>query len=221
MQRCEGGATIAVVRSDAVRQISVDADHAPPHAVCVTAGVLINGKKLGSPPTIGSCARWSNPSRTSRIRCGHIFGRKEAKRSMMQFTKIQKIRARVAVGAVALVSLLSMTASTRAQDAERAYPKMLPLSEYLMARNAAIVLARSAAPEAISKDASVLVLTPKGWETAVKGTNGFVCMAGPSWTASIDFYDVWSPKQRGAICLNPAAVRSILPIFRKLTQMTL
>src|SRR5215469_6950679 len=119
--------------------------------------------------------------------CGHIFGRKEAKRSMMRFAKIQKIRARVAVGALALVSLLSMTASTRAQDAERAYPKMLPLSEYLMDQNAAIVLA------------------PKGWETAVKGTNGFVCMAGPSWTASIDFYDVWSPKQRGAICLNPAA----------------
>ena len=65
------------------------------------------------------------------------------------------------------------------------------------------------------------MLTPKGWETAGKGTNGFVCMAGPSWTASIDFYDVWSQKQRGAICLNPAAVRSILPIFRKLTQMTL
>ena len=46
-------------------------------------------------------------------------------------------------------------------------------------------------------------------------------MEGPAWTASIDFYDVWSPKQRGAICLNPAAVRSILPIFRKLTEMTL
>ena len=139
----------------------------------------------------------------------------------MRFTKIEKIAARVAVGALALVSLLSMTVSTRAQEAERPYPKMLPLSQYLMDRNAAIALARSAAPEGISKDASVLVLTPKGWETAVKGTNGFVCMAGPSWTASIDFYDVWSPKQRGAICLNPAAVRSILPIFRKLTEMTL
>jgi hypothetical protein len=46
-------------------------------------------------------------------------------------------------------------------------------------------------------------------------------MAGPSWTASIDFYDVWSPKQRGAICLDPAAVRSILPIYYKMTQMTL
>ena len=123
--------------------------------------------------------------------------------------------------ALALVSLLSMTVSTRAQEEERPYPKMLPLSEYLMDRNAAIALARSAAPESISKDASVLVLTAKGWETAVKGTNGFVCMAGPSWTASIDFYDVWSPKQRGAICLNPAAVRSILPIYYKMTEMTL
>ncbi|HLH07078.1 MAG TPA: hypothetical protein VKW78_07570 [Terriglobales bacterium] len=125
------------------------------------------------------------------------------------------------VGAFALVTLLSMTASARAQDEQRPYPKMLPLEQYLMDRDAAIALARSAAPESISKDASVLVLTPKGWETAVKGTNGFVCMSGPSWTASIDFYDVWSPKQKGAICLNPAAVRSILPIYYKLTEMTL
>jgi hypothetical protein len=117
----------------------------------------------------------------------------------------------IVAGALALVSLLSMTATTRAQEEERPYPKMLPLSEYLMDRNAAIALARSAAPESISKDASVLVLAPKGWETAVKGTNGFVCMTGPSWTASIDFYDIWSPKQRGAICLNPAAVRLTCP----------
>jgi len=139
----------------------------------------------------------------------------------MNMMRFETIAARVAAGALALVSLLSTTASARAQEEERPYPKMLPLSQYLMGRDAAIALARSAAPEDISKGASILVLTPKGWETAVKGTNGFVCMAGPSWTASIDFYDVWSPKQKGAICLNPAAVRSILPIYRKLTQMTL
>ena len=67
--------------------------------------------------------------------------------------------ATIVAGAIALVSLLSITASTRAQDAERPYPKMLPLAEYLMDRDAAIALARSAAPEGISKDASVLVLT--------------------------------------------------------------
>lgn len=141
--------------------------------------------------------------------------------SMMRFAKIEMSAVKAAVGALALVSLLSMAASTQAQDAERPYPQMLPLSQYLMDRDAAIALARSAAPEGIAKNASVLVLTPKGWETAAHGTNGFVCMAGPSWTASIDFYDIWSPKQKGAICLNPAAVRSILPIFRKLTEMTL
>ena len=65
----------------------------------------------------------------------------------------------IVAGALALVSFLSMTVSTRAQEEERPYPKMLPLSEYLMDRNAAIALARSAAPEGISKDASVLVLT--------------------------------------------------------------
>jgi hypothetical protein len=139
----------------------------------------------------------------------------------MRVPTIQKVAYTVSVGALALLGLLSMAARTQAQDAERPYPKMLPLSQYLMNRDAAIALARSAAPESISKDASVLVLTPKGWETAVKGTNGFVCMAGPSWAAAIDFYDVWNPKQNGPICLNPPAVRSILPIFQKLTQMTL
>jgi hypothetical protein len=140
---------------------------------------------------------------------------------MMRIAKIEKISARVLVGALAVVSLLSTSVSARAQEEERPYPKMLPLSQYLMDRDAAIALARSAAPEGVAKDATVIVLTPKGWETAVKGTNGFVCMTGPAWTASIDFYDVWSPKQRGAVCLNPAAVRSILPIFNKLTEMTL
>src|SRR5262249_53827321 len=99
--------------------------------------------------------------------------------SMRRFAKIVNTAARVAVGALALVSLLSMTASARAQDAERPYPKMLPLSQYLMDRNAAIALARSAAPEGISKDASVLVLTPKGWETAGKSRDGFLWMGGP------------------------------------------
>ena len=123
--------------------------------------------------------------------------------------------------AIALVGLVTTSATPRQQDEERPYPKMLPIEQYLMDRDAAIALAKSAAPAAISKDASVMVLTAKGWETAIKGTNGFVCMAGPSWTASIDFYDVWSPKQKGAICLDPAAVHSILPIYQKLTQMTM
>jgi hypothetical protein len=37
-------------------------------------------------------------------------------------------------------------------------------------------MARSAAAEAISREADVLVLGRHGYETAVKGKNGFVCV---------------------------------------------
>ena len=39
------------------------------------------------------------------------------------------------------------------------------------------------APPSISADAEVLVLGSQGYETAVKGKNGFVCFVERSWTA--------------------------------------
>jgi hypothetical protein len=64
----------------------------------------------------------------------------------------------------------------QAQDAKSAYPNMAPVDQYLMERNAEIALARSAAPESISRDAEVMVFGRKGYETAIKGKNGFVCL---------------------------------------------
>lgn len=56
------------------------------------------------------------------------------------------------------------------------YPVMAPLEEYLMAdRDAEIALARSAAPPAISNEATILVLTRQGYQPAAPGKNGFVC----------------------------------------------
>ena len=74
----------------------------------------------------------------------------------------------------------------QAQDAKTPYPHMAPLDQYLMDRDAEIALARSAAPESISGDAEVMVLGRHGYETAVKGKNGFVCIVERSWTAPID-----------------------------------
>jgi hypothetical protein len=54
------------------------------------------------------------------------------------------------------------------------YSKMAPVDQYLMERNAEILLARSAAPDSISSDATILVLGRQGYETAVRGKNGFV-----------------------------------------------
>jgi len=88
-------------------------------------------------------------------------------------------------------------------------------------RNAEIALARSAAPESISHDAEVLVLGRHGYETAVKGKNGFVCMVQRSWTAGVDDPDFWNPKLRAPICFNPPAARSYLPFAIKKTEWRL
>ena len=73
-----------------------------------------------------------------------------------------------------------------------------------------IALARSVAPDSISRDAEVMVLERHGYETAIKGTNGFVCIVERSWTAPIDNPDFWNPKLRAPICLNAAAAQSYL-----------
>jgi hypothetical protein len=91
------------------------------------------------------------------------------------------------------------------------YPKMAPIDQYMMAPKAEIELARSAAPESISRDAEVMVLGRHGYETAIKGKNGFMCIVERSWTAGPDDPVFWNPKLRGPICFNPAAVRSYLP----------
>src|SRR5215470_16813273 len=92
------------------------------------------------------------------------------------------------------------------------YPKMSPVDQYLMEKNAEIQLARSAAPDSISRDATILVLGRQGYETAVEGKNGFVCMVDRAWMAAFDWPEFWNPKVRGAGCLNPQAARSIVPI---------
>jgi len=101
------------------------------------------------------------------------------------------------------------------------YPRMAPIDQYLMERNAEIQLARSAAPDSISRDATVLVLERQGYETAVQGKNGFVCMVERGWMAAFDWPEFWNPKVRGADCLNPQAARSILPIANLRTKLVM
>jgi hypothetical protein len=99
---------------------------------------------------------------------------------------------------------------------------MAPLDQYLMSdRNAEIALARTAAPESISRDATVLVLGKRGYDTAVEGKNGFVCAVERGWMGPADAPEFWNPKIRGPICLNPPAARSVLPITYKRTEMVL
>jgi len=90
---------------------------------------------------------------------------------------------------------------------------MAPLDQYLMAdRNDEIALARSAAPASIADGATVLVLGPQGYKTAVQGTNGFLCYVERSWARTTNDPEFWT-KMRAPNCFNPAAATTIAQIY--------
>lgn len=113
------------------------------------------------------------------------------------------------------------SSAASAQNTTTTYTKLATIGEYLMAdRNAEVELARSAAPKSISDNAEVRVLKNAGFETAVAGKNGFVCLVERSWTSAPEA-DIWNPKVRTPICYNAAAARSYLPRVIKRTNLSL
>ena len=134
----------------------------------------------------------------------------------------RKIVGAIALGIFALVIALRQLCPARAQDSGPLYERMVPIDQYLMAdRNAEIALARNAAPESISRDAEVLLLGRHGYETAVKGKNGFVCIVERSWMSPFDDPEFLNPDQRLPLCLNPPAARTHLPLTFKMTDLAL
>ena len=126
----------------------------------------------------------------------------------------------ISIVSLVLAISIGFLVSTAAAQSDP-YPKMAPVDQYLMGKNAEIQLARSAAPDSISRDATILILGRHGYETAVEGKNGFVCMVGRSWTASFDWPEFWNPKVRAADCMNPQSARSTLPIAELRTRMVM
>ncbi|MFY9631280.1 MAG: hypothetical protein WAJ94_06680 [Candidatus Cybelea sp.] len=98
---------------------------------------------------------------------------------------------------------------------------MAPLSQYLMSPQAEIALARSAAPAAISKHATIVVLGPRGYAVAEKGQNGFTCIVERGWMQPFGAPNFWNVKMRAPICYNAAASRTVLPYTFKRTEMAL
>ena len=124
---------------------------------------------------------------------------------------------------VVLAFLIQVFTSIHAQaQAADPYATMAPLDQYLIAdENSEIALARSAAPPSISDNAEIMVLGPKGYTTAVKGTNGFVCVVERSWATATDFPEFWNPKIRAPHCFNPQAAKTFAPIFLMKTKLVL
>jgi hypothetical protein len=130
----------------------------------------------------------------------------------------------VRIMALALVVPIfsSWPACAQAQVAKAPYPIMAPLDQYLISdENAEIALARSAAPASISNAAEVMVLRRDGYETAVKGSNGFVCIVERSWANTTDDPQFWNPKVRAPHCFNSPAASTSLPFFLMKSKLVL
>jgi len=123
---------------------------------------------------------------------------------------------------IVLALIITMACGTsRAAAQSDPYPKMAPVDQYLMEKTAEIQLARSAAPDSISRDATILVLGRQGFETAVEGNNGFVCRVDRAWMGAFDWPEFWNPKVRAADCMNRQAARSMLPIVLLRSRMVM
>jgi len=121
-----------------------------------------------------------------------------------------------------LAVILCAACHAQTQDSPKKYAQMAPLEQYLMPdRDAEVALARSAAPESISRDAKILVLGPGGYSVVAEGKNGFTCLVERAWMSPFDSPEFWNPALRGPICYNPAAVRTILPYTINRTKLVL
>jgi hypothetical protein len=129
---------------------------------------------------------------------------------------------RIAVGAIVIASWMGASVLADADTTKTPYPTMAPVAQYQVKNPAdEIALARSAAPPSISADAEVLVLGSRGYETAVKGKNGFVCFVQRAWAGGFDDPQFWNPKSRAPNCFNAVAARTELPQYLKRTEWVL
>jgi hypothetical protein len=119
-----------------------------------------------------------------------------------------------------LAALVLLAASPLAAEPAPAQ-KIADVAPYLMDRAAEVALARSAAPAHVSDAATVLALAPNGYVEAARGTNGFTCLVARSFAAGLDDPAFWNTRVRAPHCLNPAAVRTILPEMRKRAEWVL
>ena len=132
-----------------------------------------------------------------------------------------KVLRTMALSSFALVVMPIATLRAPAQEAKTPYQSMAAIDQYLMESKTEITLAQSAAPASISNAAEVMVLRRDGYATAVRGSNGFVCIVERSWGKPTDDPEFWNSKVRAPHCFNPAASKTFLPIFLRKTKLVL
>ncbi len=130
-------------------------------------------------------------------------------------------------GSIAVIIAIPFVAAVtpylaQAQAASDRYRDKAPINQYLIPdRDSEITLARSAAPKSVSDGAEVMVLGPEGYTTAVKGTNGFLCIVERSWGAATNDPEFWNPNVRAPICFNASARNGVVSTYLLKTKLVL
>jgi hypothetical protein len=124
-----------------------------------------------------------------------------------------------ATAATAIVLLVTATANATSPNDHRTLPRLAPYMPQSIVSEAA--LARSAAPATLSSKADIFVFAPSGYRLQSKGSNGFACLVERSWAKDPGDREFWNPKVRAPMCLNPAAVRSVLQSYLERTKWVL
>jgi hypothetical protein len=106
------------------------------------------------------------------------------------------------LAALMLVAFLTDILEAQSAGAGRAGPRTL------LPRDREIALARTAAPVAVSRDATVMVLTERGFEVATRGTNGVTCVVNRSHPQSLEPH-----------CFDAEASATILPMELRRTEL--
>jgi len=138
----------------------------------------------------------------------------------MAITMTATLMRRISMRLIACLVLANFDAAAGWAQGSK-YP---PLSEYMMAPEAEIALAKSAAPEKVSARATIKILTPSGYKVTAQGDNGFVCLVMRGWaaatsTAASDRDLVYYAKLRAPICFDPVASRTVLPLQELQTKL--
>ncbi|HWB40211.1 MAG TPA: hypothetical protein VG500_03080 [Gemmatimonadales bacterium] len=101
-----------------------------------------------------------------------------------------------------VLTLAGGQAAAQSAGAGRTGPRVL------LPREREIALARTAAPPAVSRDATVMVLTERGFEVAVKGTSGVTCVVNRSHPESLEPH-----------CFDPEGSATVLPMELRRTEL--
>jgi hypothetical protein len=103
---------------------------------------------------------------------------------------------------ILVTTLAADTTGAQSAGAGRAGPRAL------LPRDREIALARSAAPASVSRDATVMVLTERGFEVATRGTNGVTCVVNRSHPRSLEPH-----------CYDAEASSTVLPMELRRTEL--